>query len=46
MFNPNLVISAFIIPAIVITIISIILKIYINNKLKYVDMLDALKSVD
>lgn len=46
MFNPTIWIGAYIIPLVTITIISYILKHYVNNKLKKVDMLEALKSVD
>lgn len=46
MFNPIKWIGAFIIPFIVITGISYVLKYVVNHKLKNVDMLEALKSVD
>lgn len=46
MFNPTIWIGAYIIPFIVITFVTFILKYYVNNKLKNVDMLEALKSVD
>ena len=46
MFNPVKWIGAFIIPFIVITGISYVLKYVVNHKLKSVDMLEALKSVD
>lgn len=46
MFNPVKWIGAFIIPFIVIAFISYILKFVVNHKLKNVDMLEALKSVD
>ena len=46
MFNPTLWIGAYIIPLVSITVVSFILKYYVNNKLKNVDMLEALKSVD
>lgn len=46
MFNPVIWIGAYIIPFISITIVSFILKYYVNGKLKNVDMLEALKSVD
>lgn len=46
MFNPARWIGAYIIPFATITIISFILKIFVNNKLKKVDMIEALKSVD
>ena len=46
MFNPAIWIGAFIIPAITVLIVSFILKYHVNNKLKKVDMLETLKSVD
>ena len=46
MFNPVIWSGAYIIPFVTVTIVSIILKYYVNNKLKNVDMLEALKSVD
>lgn len=46
MFSPSVWIGAYIIPFITIAVISVILGFYINRKLKYVDMLEALKSVD
>lgn len=46
MFNPNLWMGAYIVPFIVITVILIALKYYVNNKLKKVNMLEALKSVE
>lgn len=46
MFNPAQWIGSFVIPFAIISIVSIIMRIYTNNKLKYVDMLEALKSVD
>lgn len=46
MFDPIKWIGAFIIPLIVITFISYVLKFVVNHKLKNVDMLEALKSVD
>lgn len=46
MFNPVIWIGAYIIPLITVSLITLILKIYVNNKLKNVDMLEALKSVD
>ena len=46
MFNPTIWIGSYIIPFIVITAVTFILKYYVNNKLKNVDMLEALKSVD
>lgn len=46
MFNPVKWIGAYIIPFVVITVISYVLKYVVNHKLKSVDMLEALKSVD
>ena len=46
MFNPELWITTFIIPAIIIAITTVILGLFINKKLKHVDMLEALKSVE
>ena len=46
MFNPALSASSFIIPTVVISIVTIILGFVINHRLKHVDMLEALKSVD
>lgn len=46
MFNPALGAKAFIIPVIVITVITIVLGIIMNRRLKNVDMLGALKSVE
>ena len=46
MFNPIIWIGAYIIPLVSVTVASFILKYYVNNKLKNVDMLEALKSVD
>ena len=46
MFDPKLWIGAFIIPFVTITVVTFVLKFYVNNKLKNVDMLEALKSVD
>lgn len=46
MFNPTIWIGSYIIPFIVITAVTFVLKYYVNNKLKNVDMLEALKSVD
>src|SRR5699024_6256928 len=44
MFNPALSISSFIIPTVVISIVTLILGFVINRRLKNVDMLEALKS--
>ncbi len=46
MFDPQVVISAFIVPAVLIILVSIILGIIVHNRLKHVDMLEALKSVE
>lgn len=46
MFDPTLPIHVFLVPALTTTIVTIVLGIVINNRLKNVDMLDALKSVD
>ena len=46
MFNPIVWIGAYIIPLVSISVVTFILKYYVNNKLKNVDMLEALKSVD
>ena len=46
MFNPTIWIGAYIIPFVTISVVSFVLKYYVNHKLKNVDMLEALKSVD
>ena len=46
MFNPIVWIGAYIIPLVSIAVVSFALKYYVNEKLKNVDMLEALKSVD
>lgn len=46
MFDPSLWIGAYIIPVIVVNIVTFVLKFYINKKLIKVDMIEALKSVD
>ena len=46
MFDPSLWIGAYIIPVIVVNIVTFALKFYINKKLINVDMIEALKSVD
>lgn len=46
MFNPIVWIEAYIILLVSISVVTFILKYYVNNKLKNVDMLEALKSVD
>lgn len=43
MFNPALCAKAFVIPAILIAVITFILGYIMNRKLKYLDMLSALK---
>lgn len=46
MFNPALGLKAFIVPTIVILVITVVLGVIINRRLKNVDMLEALKSVE
>jgi putative ABC transport system permease protein len=46
MFNPALGAMGFIIPFIVVAIITLLLGFFVNHRLKNVDMLEALKSVD
>ena len=46
MFNPVIWIGAYVIPFVCISVVTFILKYYVNSKLKNVDMLEALKSVD
>lgn len=46
MFNPALGLKAFLVPMILICLITFILGNVMNHKLKYLDMLSALKSVD
>ncbi len=46
MFNPVRWIGAYIVPLVLIFVVLLILKFFINKKLKNVDMLEALKSVD
>lgn len=46
MFNPVRWIGAYIVPLVLIFVALFILKFFINKKLKNVDMLEALKSVD
>lgn len=46
MFNPNQWIGSFVIPAVIILFVSLLMKVIVNNKLKKIDMLEALKSVD
>lgn len=46
MFNPALGAKAFIIPVIVVSLITLVLGLMVNRRLKCVDMLEALKSVE
>ena len=46
MFNPTLSLRAFVVPFVLISLITFILGFIINRRLKNVDMLDALKSVE
>ncbi len=46
MFNPALGAKAFVIPVIVVSLITFLLGLLVNKKLKNIDMLGALKSVD
>lgn len=46
MFNPVIRIGAYVIPFVCISVVTFILNYYVNSKLKNVDMLEALKSVD
>lgn len=46
MFDETVVIGAFIAPAILIIVVSLVLGILVHQKLKKVDMLEALKSVE
>lgn len=46
MFDPKRWIVAYIIPLVIIIMITLLLKLFVNKKLKKVDMLEALKSVD
>ena len=46
MFDPKVTISSYIVPAVVVAFVTFVLKYYVNNRLKVVDMLEALKSVD
>lgn len=46
MFNPALASTAFIVPSVIIIAITAILGLMINRRLKNVDMLEALKSVE
>ena len=46
MFNPALGLKAFIVPVLVVGTITVALGWVINHKMKHVDMLEALKSVE
>ena len=46
MFDPKVTITSYVVPAFVIAFVTFVLKYYVNNRLKVVDMLEALKSVD
>ena len=46
MFNPALGVKAFAVPAILIAVITFILGCMMNRKLRHLDMLSALKSVE
>ena len=46
MFNPALGVKAFAVPAILIAVITFILSCMMNRKLRHLDMLSALKSVE
>lgn len=46
MFNPTLSLRAFVVPFVLISLITFILGFIINRRLKNVDMLDTLKSVE
>jgi putative ABC transport system permease protein len=46
MFNPALGAMGFILPLIVVAVITLFLGFFVNHRLKNVDMLEALKSVD
>ena len=46
MFNPALGAKAFVIPVIVITVITFVLGLMMNRRLKNVDLLESLKSVE
>ena len=46
MFNPALGAKSFVIPVIVITVITFVLGLMMNRRLKNVDMLESLKSVE
>ena len=46
MFSPRVVMSSYIVPMITITVVTMILKANVNKRLRKLDMLQALKSVD
>ena len=46
MFNPAIVMLSYIVPIITISVVTIILKANVNRRLRKLDMLEALKSVD
>ena len=46
MFNPAIVMLSYIVPIIIITVVTIILKANVNRRLIKLDMLEALKSAD
>lgn len=46
MFNPTLGLKAFIIPTVAVSVITVVLGFVINKRLKKLNMLEALKSVD
>ena len=46
MFNPAIVVLSYIVPIVTIAVVTIILKASVNRRLKKLDMLEALKSVD
>jgi len=46
MFNPALSVTSFIIPAAIISLVTLVLGFVVNRRLRNVDMLEALKSVD
>ena len=46
MFNPAIVMLSYIVPIITITVVTIILKANVNRRLRKLDILEALKSVD
>ena len=46
MFNPAIVMLSYIVPIITITVVTNILKANVNRRLRKLDMLEALKSVD